>query len=372
MRIAHISFHFAEYALNLSRALAERHNVLTILGRENVSSELVEPLERARVGNLWLTTMRNFRLIDPRSAGNAIELGRAITRFQPHVVHCQEAPTDYLIAAWPVIGRFPITLTIHDVKPHSGADSQGRWRIERYRSFLRRRADAVIVHGAPARAEAEGQMPWLKGRIFSAMHGPIGQGADFASAGKPDWVPGRLLLFGRIEAYKGLGGLLDALDILWRAGRTWTLCVAGRGSDLEQHRSRILNSPHCQLIERFIRPDEIASLFRAAQIIVLPYLDATQSGIAAMALSYGRPAVATSTGSIPELVRQGVNGFLVPPADPHALATAIDRLLSEPETCERFAKNARDLAETEVSWRNIASNTTKVYRAAIKHRHRGL
>ena len=100
---------------------------------------------------------------------------------------------------------------------------------------------------------------------------------------------------------------------------------------------------------------------------MLPYTDATQSGVAAMALGYGIPVVATAVGAIPEFVRDGFNGLLVPPRDSAAVARAIQGILEKPKEYERLAQNAIALRDGELSWSRIAEQTMACYRAAMRN-----
>ena len=81
---------------------------------------------------------------------------------------------------------------------------------------------------------------------------------------------------------------------------------------------------------RFIRATECDELFRQASIVVLPYIEATQSGVIPLAYSYAKPVVATRVGALAEVVDDGKTGRLVPPADSESLAAAIVELLRDP------------------------------------------
>jgi glycosyltransferase involved in cell wall biosynthesis len=119
--------------------------------------------------------------------------------------------------------------------------------------------------------------------------------------------------------------------------------------------------PGGTLIERFIPAEEVPAIFQRASIIALPYLDATQSGVAALAATYGRPVVASRTGGLPEMVREGLSGLLVEPGDPDQLANAIRALVEQPALAANLAAGARQLARTDLSWEAIAERTMAVY-----------
>lgn len=357
MKVALVSLHFAEYAWRLAQGLADAgHAVLLVLRADNVRNELgIAMPSRPGIDTVLL---EDRPLKDPRVLQSMFRLIAAVRRFRPDVIHLQETLQDYLVPAVPFLMRSaPLVLTVHDHVPHTGSDARLGVRRDFYRRMLRRRAHAVIVHGELIRQEILEREPYLKDRVWSVAHGALG----------PDPLPGieseagNILFFGRIEAYKGLGILVDAVRILQEKGIHARLTIAGRGNDLARHRGAIAKLADCCVIDRFIPVDDIALLFQRAAIIAVPYLDGTQSGVAAMAARYGRPVVATRVGSIPEVVRDGVSGLLVEPGNAQQLAAAIERMLADPPLAAALAAGAARLGATELSWRVIAQDTAAVY-----------
>lgn len=135
-----------------------------------------------------------------------------------------------------------------------------------------------------------------------------------------------ILYFGYIRKYKGLMTLLDALPrTIERLGVK--AIIAGEFYDdrepyLAKIRAHALE-PHLILADRFIPDDEVNLYFSAADVAVLPYLSATQSGIVSIALHYDLPCIVTDVGGLPEVVHHQKTGLVVPPDDPHALAQAM-------------------------------------------------
>jgi glycosyltransferase involved in cell wall biosynthesis len=84
-----------------------------------------------------------------------------------------------------------------------------------------------------------------------------------------------------------------------------------------------------------------------------------------MALSYGRPVVATRVGGMAEVVQDGESGYLVPRDDPQALARALARLLADPEAAEAMGCRGRALVTERYAWSRIAALTCKVYEQAL-------
>lgn len=360
MKIALFAYHFAEYAYCLGCALAEEHEVLLFMHRENAEQELGTSYVSEMPSRLRLVLQEKRGPKHPLFFRNILEIVSNLKRFKPDVIHAQESLNYAFTATLALFRNCPFVLTIHDHIPHSGAND--KVLVYLHRKYLRKNPVAVIVHGEKIREECGALLPHLKGQIFNIPHGPIG---GKVASSNDAWEEGTLLFFGRIEKYKGLGYLLDAVDILVDQGVAVITIIAGRGNDLTAYRTRINSDTSYELIERYIHRDEIQPLFERANIIVLPYTDATQSGVVAMALQYGRPIVASNVGSIGEMVIDGVNGILVPPKDPVALAEAIKKIMMDSRKAKEYGENARSLAQGEFSWSQISRKTLEVYRSAL-------
>jgi glycosyltransferase involved in cell wall biosynthesis len=369
------AFHFAEYTARLAMSLAESHEVFLILNKRNAEAELTESLlsdVKLRVRTVMVEPPRTR---NPEWLARAFWLRRHILRFSPDVIHMQESPDNVAYLSVRLLqSSIPLVLTVHDHIPHSGASISrlGAYYIK----DTRRRCDAVVVHGdriAKEYAELEDGAGKL---IFPVHHGILGVNqicdnemsagvAANGGAGNP------ILFFGRMEPYKGLGVLLEACDMLRSTGVEFELTVAGRGEDLLKHRSSIEQRPWVKLIDRFIPADEVSKLFKSTKVVVLPYTDATQSGVAAIALAHGIPVVASAVGGIPEVVIEGRTGLLVPPCDPLALSRAIGQLLRDEQKTQELGRSAAEFARQHLSWTKIASATTKVYEAVVRQRAMG-
>jgi glycosyltransferase involved in cell wall biosynthesis len=375
MKIALLAFHFAEYAARLAMALAESHDVLLILSKRNADAELTQLVlsrlhSRVRVMMVTLPRTRN-----PEWVARAFWLKQHILNFRPDVIHVQETIDSTAYLSLRLLRRAgPLVLTVHDHVPHSGAAAIGRL-AEYYIKDIRRRCDAVVVHGETIAKEYAGLADGAGKLIFPIPHGILG--AHQISDGEPSEVwPERppactgnsILFFGRMEPYKGLTVLLEACDILRSAGLRFELVVAGRGEDLVKHRAAMEKRAWVKLIDRFIPADEVSTLFGSAKLVVLPYTDATQSGVAAIALAHGIPVVASAVGGIPEVVIDGQTGLLVPPGDAAALSRAMARLLTDDELARQVGEGAAEFAKSHLSWVHIARATAKVYETVTRKR----
>jgi glycosyltransferase involved in cell wall biosynthesis len=90
----------------------------------------------------------------------------------------------------------------------------------------------------------------------------------------------------------------------------------------------------------YVPNDEMARYFSACDVVVMPYLEATQSGVAQLAIGFEKPMIATSVGGMAETIHDGQTGLIVPPSDVAALSAAILRYFNE-NLAEPFAANIR-------------------------------
>ena len=147
--------------------------------------------------------------------------------------------------------------------------------------------------------------------------------------------------------------MVDAMRILWQTRPNARLIVAGRGPAAAD----VPEDPRIKLISRYITEAEVADLLAMARVSVLPYIQASQSGVGLLSLAHGIPTVVTDTGGLPDLAFTGLPA--VPPRNAPALAsalsTALDMNSNQREKIHRFASR-------RFSWENVAKSYVKVYR----------
>jgi glycosyltransferase involved in cell wall biosynthesis len=119
------------------------------------------------------------------------------------------------------------------------------------------------------------------------------------------------------------------------------------------------------LRNEYIPSNRVAEYFSTADIVVLPYTKASQSGVLLSAYAAGKPVVVTDTGGLAEVVKNGVSGYVVPPNDADALAAACVRLLTDSAARELCGCEAKRLADTTYAWANIGRTTKALYLALI-------
>lgn len=162
------------------------------------------------------------------------------------------------------------------------------------------------------------------------------------------------LFFGYIRKYKGLHILLDAAKKVLERIRLKLLVVGEFYDDEKNYRQQIetLNLGNdVVVVGDYVPNEEVATYFSAADVVVLPYLDATQSGIAQIAYNFKKPVITTDVGGLAEVVIDGKTGLVVRPNSPDELAEAIVRFFSE-HLAHRFEGEIAERAKL-FSWDNM-------------------
>ncbi len=230
----------------------------------------------------------------------------------------------------------PTVHTVHDVEPHTGTSRM----LYAWNRAVYRLADQILVHGRCYRERLVNQgLPPEKIVYAPLLHlfcGHENGTAAEQAAGNPVYEPWALF-FGRLEPYKGIGPLLAAGAQLTNPNHR--VVVAGPGAP-----ERFWKEPltaNVELHNHLIGDEEGIDLFRRCGLVVLPYLDATQSALIAAAYYFRKPVLVTRTGALPEYVQEGETGWVVEPGDVRALADTLADALSDPARLARMGQAGR-------------------------------
>lgn len=341
------------YSSQLANALGKENEITIIVPahtdlkyfNSNIKIRLIKAPPSIFLSILYLFNIYSF-------AG----LFRFIRKYDPDVIHfLNEHPFNNLIR----LGvKCRIVLTCHDPVIHTGERS-GFWikLFELNEFYQLKSAEKIIVHGqALFKDLIEQGIP--KDKIAVIPHGDY---SFFRNFEKQDVNENNsILFFGRIKPYKGIKYLIEAEKIISKKTNDYKIIIAGDGDITPYNIDK--ESPRFEIINRYISDPEVAALFKKSIMVVLPYLDASQSGIIPIAYAFKKPVVATSVGSISEVVEDNVTGFIVPPRDAYSLADAILKLLKNNELRRNMGENAYRKMKERMSWDSIAEKTIKIYK----------
>jgi len=163
-----------------------------------------------------------------------------------------------------------------------------------------------------------------------------------------------ILYFGYIRKYKGIQYLIQAVPKFTNHIDALTIIAGEFYEDKAPYLQQIEKtgqSVKIRLIDQFIPDEQVNLYFSAADLVVLPYIHATQSGIMQIALSYELPCLVTRVGGLPEMVEDGQTGFIVPPEDPDAISEGIIRYFTNADR-EMVQSNIRE-KKSLYSWEHF-------------------
>src|SRR5258708_26555641 len=363
LRVALISTNFGEYCVRLANALSRHADVLLILPDRLVAPH-VEKLDSA----VQLFSFQSPRLRQPLRQFQTIRrVFRAIADFAPDVIHYQGFHP-WLDLALPMWCESPLVCTVHDFRPHPG-DKLSQKTPFWVEMFLRRSADQLIVHSQHVRTLMAQRLGGASENISLMPHIQIGQELASPMTEEDEHL---ILFFGRIWEYKGLEHLIRAEPSISARVADVRIMVAGQGEDFSRYARLMVHPERFIIHNEFISEERTAEYFRRASVVVLPYIEASQSGVIPLAYSAAKPVVATTVGGLPEMVEDGRTGYLVAPRDTTNLADRLVRLLIEPTLRRQMGANAKRKIEEECSPEVIAQKTMDVYHRAVTRNSKAL
>jgi glycosyltransferase involved in cell wall biosynthesis len=357
MRVALLSYTFAEYTISLASALTDFVDVLLLIDEADAHtySKLINP-------SVQLYKFKRPKLRQPLAQIQAmIKLIQKLHAFQPDIIHIQQGHL-WFNFGFPFLPDSSLVLTVHDPKWHLGDKESSKtpqWII----SWGFHQADHLIVH-------ANQQCDILKklyNKLINSIHviPHIALGNEQASS-EITVEPYTILFFGRIWEYKGLEYLIKAQPLISNHIPAANIIIAGKGEDFRRYQNMIEKPEAFEIHNYFISDQEAYRLFRRASVVVLPYIDATISGVIPLAYQFGCPVVVTRVGGLPEMVDDGRTGYIVPPHDEKALAQALIRILENENHRNELGSYAKQKLKNEWSPQVCAQKTFAVYEEAYQ------
>lgn len=266
-------------------------------------------------------------ILTPLNPATWLTAFRQVMAFSPDVILFEWwqpffGPLVGTLARWFRRSGARCIIECHNVFPHERSLLDGL--LVR---FALSAADHLITHSKQDREDLLAVAPGKEVTVS-----PLPSLDEFSGHGNTSRTGRTILFFGKIRKYKGLDVLLAAMPkVLSRAA--CKLIVVGEFYDSIDKYQRLIREhcleDHVLIDSRYVPNEEVPEIFERADVLVLPYLSATQSGVARIALSNGLPVIASRTGGLSEAVIENVNGLLFPPGDPEALASQIVRYFGD-------------------------------------------
>ncbi|SMB98225.1 Glycosyltransferase involved in cell wall bisynthesis [Thermanaeromonas toyohensis ToBE] len=346
----------AVYSLEVARVLAKKCDLTAFI------SEQVENLNAWEESGIKVITVPTYRNMGEFFLSTLFfyrwwRIALKIKQLKPEVLYYP------MIHLWtPLINSFfpriPKVVTLHDPVLHLGERDLFR-RLVQIASI--RQATRLIILSRVFENNLVGKgIP--RNKIDIIHHGVFSYYLRWKKGVKPSSREKTILFFGRIIPYKGLDVLLRAFPKIKEKVPEARLIIAGSG-ELKPYAQLLEGLNNIEVVNRWIAEEEVAGFFERASLVVLPYKEATQSGVIPIAYSFGLPVVATKTGGLGEQVIHGNTGYLVPPSEPDALAEACIRLLEDEALAREMGTAGYQKAMEEWNWDIVAE---RVYHSCVK------
>jgi glycosyltransferase involved in cell wall biosynthesis len=263
----------------------------------------------------------------------------------------------------------PRVMTAHYILPPHPSRRQVRAARRTFGAM-----DAVVAHSEHSAARLRGEVGLDPAQVRVIPHGAFDYLTQLPEEmplppeleGAEDPV---ILCFGLLRPYKGIENLIEAYGRLVRAGKQAELWIVGNPRmDVEPlRRQAAAVGGRVRTVTRFVDEAEIPAIFRRADLVVLPYLDAEHSGVLYSGLAFGKPLVLSAVGGFPEVAETGA-ARLVPPGDTDTLAQVIEELVGDEAARAELAAAATRAAVGRFSWDESARLHLDLYRELIETR----
>jgi glycosyltransferase involved in cell wall biosynthesis len=342
------------HVVDLALALTARgHRVVVACSRPGPEADR---LAAAGIEVRVLARRRVKRRIGPRYAARlrALVVERAAAG-ELDLVHAHVYASE-VAAAWATRGTgVPLVLTDHTAGPWRGpvARLASRWAY--------RRAGVVVAVSSEIRRLLLSRYRVPPGRVRLVV--PAVPPPPAVPGAAPPWpADGRpvVAFAGRLQPEKGVDVLLRAVAGLPAGVSSPRVVVLGSGP---RERSLRALAPRLRVADRVLFAgyrEDCRALLPAVDVLVVPSRTDGSPLVALEAMQAGVPVVASAVGGLPDRVRDGIDGLLVPPDDPLALAAALARLLADPDLRARMGAAARRHA-AQLSWHSTVDAVLAAY-----------
>lgn len=353
MRIVIITFvakgGMIHYTSQLANALSYYGDVTVIIGNGNnhyfKDNVTVKSITLPSSGIFFIKNIFNF-----------LSVIKILKNIKPDIIHIS-GNHFWIFGLYYYMKNKNVVLTLHDVNEHKGEQSLINILTNKLHIKLARH---IFVHGEKLRNILISR-GYPEKAISVIKHGDY---SFFTKYKKDIYEDGSILFFGRIVDYKGIQYLIEAVPQIKKQIPNVNVIIAGSGN-FTKYNSLIQTPENFEIINEFIPDELVAELFERASVIVLPYIEGSQTGIIPIAYSFKKPVIATNVGSITEVVEDGMTGFIVPPGDSGTLADAIIKILMEDDLRKQMGENAYRKMKEELSWDKIAEKTIEIYEELI-------
>jgi glycosyltransferase involved in cell wall biosynthesis len=314
---AKVTLYLVDHLREFGDDAGDRERLLADVAAHNIA---VVKLERRRLVRTWRQTRALLRDLRDREVTGLL----AQAHFDPR----------YALAGL----RLPTALVLHDPRPHSGDSDSPQWPAPLVARFAELTASCLMIHSERLAAQVR---PLLRHKpIVVVPHGATISPVPIRRPRAPV-----LLVAGRLFAYKGVDSAIAALPAIRCRVPDAQLIVAGRAPAHAEARWQELDGVAVE--HGYISESRFGELLEQSSVVVLPYNDATQSGVGLQAVGRGIPCVVSAQGALPDLLGPLGDGLVWSTTDRRDLADAVVAALHKDD---RFRSAVHQRAACEFAW----------------------
>lgn len=355
-KVLHISRGFNDYVIELLNSLPPRVEVCHVLSQSDA----------------WMTSalipeVQVFDSKAPRvsSLGNLfamIRLLRFVQKYRPDIIHMQNGVIWELILMW-VFPEIPLVITVHDITRHPSHHGF-LFTPQGILDFAVKRANGIIVHSQKLKNYAIEYYGYRLQNfpLFVIPHGVLQRYGCGRAAINPN---NRVLFFGTVDKWKGLEYLLKAAPAIKSQIPDIEIKVAGHCRQPECYQDLVKDLDYVVLNFGYQDNATVTDLFEWADVLVLPYIEASQSGVLHLGLSFSIPCVVTDVGGLPDVIENEVNGLVIQAKDSESIADAVIRLLKDQSLRKNIIAQLDQDKTGRFGREAIAEMTCAAYQAVI-------
>ena len=338
--------HFIYYCKHFSKT-----NELYCITNDNVTNQELEAIETLNL------SYKRDNPIGYFSIGKLYKIKKFINAISPDVIYIfTHHATSILIA--PIVKRYRLIYQVHDPIPHEGVGKLNGWIIKKQLRIYSKIANKLVVAGDAIKNQILSIYKVDPNKIIPIPLAVI----DSLILPESDTIDCQVdvLFFGRIEPYKGLDTLIEAIKKMDFKPETF---IVGGGNIIKAF-PMIKEIPSNIHIMGFLEDSELVKYIKASKIIVLPYHEATGTMTVGQAFYYGRPVIASDVGTLPEYVSDG--GLIFEHGNSEELKKCMEKLLNDEKLRKKLSMNASKLYESSFTIEKACMLHDELYMELLK------
>jgi glycosyltransferase involved in cell wall biosynthesis len=297
---------------------------------------------------------------------------------RPDIIHVQQLrliqarlPLELWFLRFARMRGCRIVYTVHNLLPH---DTGLKHRAPYFRLY--HFADALICHSPDVREKLRTEFRIDPAKIRVVPHGPLFAPDEGCAPAAGEEREPLVLCQGFLRPYKGIEFLIESWRKLISQYNTGArLVIAGSGeADYIAHLQKLIRENGLEssvtFRAQFLSPQEVASLYRTACVVVYPYREITTSGALMTGVANAKAIITTDLRLFRDTLRHGHNALLVPYGDADAFASALQKLIADPCLRRQLGTHLAELNSTS-SWTGIGASTRACYASLLEHTRSG-